>query len=193
MVHTSCKLVNIKGSLKPAARYPTRKPELGGDNMIRPAGIIPRSAQPGSRHRYKLPIYYIPRPHPKCLIPVRWDLSPVLPRFPQTVSSPRIWHQSVEKKVKKCFCRISSFYRSSHGRWSAKKVFLKTLQYSQENTCVGVSLQSSRFAILLIRDTNIYVFLRILRNIKEHHFEEYLRTAVFYLMNKNPNNSSKKS
>ena len=42
------------------------------------------------------------------------------------------------------------------------KDVLKILQCSQENTCVGVSLQAFKFAILLIRDTNSYVFLRIL-------------------------------
>ena len=31
-------------------------------------------------------------------------------------------------------------YRSNHKRYSVKKVFLKVLQMSQENTCVGVSL-----------------------------------------------------
>ena len=48
-------------------------------------------------------------------------------------------------------CRISSFYRSSHRSCSAKKVFLKFLQYSQENPCVGVSLQAFSPAILFIR------------------------------------------
>ena len=75
---------------------------------------------------------------------------------------------------------------------TAKKVFLKILQYSQENTCVEVSLQAFRFAILLIRGINTYSFLRILRNFKEHHFEEYLRTTASYFANKNWNNSSKK-
>ena len=73
-----------------------------------------------------------------------------------------------------------------------KKGVLKTLQCPQENTCVGVSLQAFRFAILLIRDTNTYVFLRTLRNFKEHHFEKHLRTTASYFMNKNRNNSSKK-
>ena len=90
----------------------------------------------------------------------------------------------------KCLCRISSFYRSSYRRCSNKKVLLKISQYSQENTCVEVSLQVFRFAILLIRDTNIYVFLRILRNFKEHRFGEHLRTTASYFMNKNLNNSS---
>ena len=64
-----------------------------------------------------------------------------------------------EKKASKRLCKISSFYRGSHRRCSAKKVFLKILQYPQESTCVRVSLQALGFAILLIRDTNTYVFL----------------------------------
>ena len=45
-------------------------------------------------------------------------------------------------KVNKYLRRISSFYRGRHRRCSAKKVFLKLLQYSQENTCVRVSFRS---------------------------------------------------
>ena len=71
-------------------------------------------------------------------------------------------------------------------------MFLKILQYSQENACVRVSFQAFRFAILLIRDTITYIFLRILRNFKEHHFEKHLRTTASYFMNKNWNNSDKK-
>ena len=56
-----------------------------------------------------------------------------------------------EKKFYKYLCRISSFYRSSHWKCSAKQVFLKILQQSQESTCVGVSLQAFRFAILLTK------------------------------------------
>ena len=98
-----------------------------------------------------------------------------------------------EKKVNKCLCRIPFFYRSSHRRCSAKNVFLKILQYSQENICVAVSLQVFRFAILLIRNINTYISLRILQNtIKEHHFERHLRTTASYFMNKNRNNSNKK-
>ena len=101
-------------------------------------------------------------------------------------------HQSVRKKVYKCLCRISWVYRRNHRRCSTGKVFLKFLQYSQENTCVGVFLQAIRFAILLIRDTNTYVFLRILRNFKEYHSEKHLWTTASYFMNKNRDNSSKK-
>ena len=53
-------------------------------------------------------------------------------------------------------------------------------------------MQAVRFSILLIRDTNTYVFLRVLRNFKEHHLEEHLRTTASNFMNKNRNNSSKK-
>ena len=47
---------------------------------------------------------------------------------------------------------------------------------------------------LLIRGTNTYVFLQILRNFKEHRFEEHLgTTASSYFMNKKGNNSSQKN
>ena len=94
-----------------------------------------------------------------------------------------------EKKVNKCLYRISSFYRSSHRKSSAKKVFLKILQYSQEKTCVEVSLQAFSFAIFLV---STYVFLRILGSFKEHLFDEHLRTTASYFINKNQHNSSKK-
>ena len=64
-----------------------------------------------------------------------------------------------DKKVNKYLCRISLFYRSSHRRRSEKKVFLKISQYSQENTCVGVSLQAFKSAIFLKRDFNTNVFV----------------------------------
>ena len=95
---------------------------------------------------------------------------------------------SVRKKVTKCLCRISSFYRSSPRKCSAKKVFLKIWQCSQENTCcVGVSLSAFRFAILLISDTNAYTFLQILRSLKEQHFEEDLRMTASSFQNENRN------
>ena len=97
-----------------------------------------------------------------------------------------------EKKKLTNVCGISSIYRSSHPKSSAKQEFLKISQHSQENNCFGVSLQAFRFAILLIRDTNTYVFRRILWNFKEHHFEEQLRTTASYFMNKNRNNPRKK-
>ena len=61
-----------------------------------------------------------------------------------------VYDVSLWEKINKCL--ISLFYRSSHRRCSAKKVFLKILQYSQEKT--WVSLQVFRFVILLGRDTN---------------------------------------
>ena len=54
-------------------------------------------------------------------------------------------------------------YRSSHQKCSIKKLFLKILQYSQENICVGVSflikLQATRSPALLNRDSNIGAFM----------------------------------
>ena len=38
-----------------------------------------------------------------------------------------------------CLITFQKKSRSSHRRCSIKKLFLKTLEYSQENTCVGVS------------------------------------------------------
>ena len=68
-----------------------------------------------------------------------------------------------KKKVNKYLCRVSLFYRSSHWRSSAKMVFLKFLQYSQGKTCVGVSLWAFKSVILSKRDSNIDIFLWILR------------------------------
>ena len=62
---------------------------------------------------------------------------------------------SVRKKVNKYLCRILLFYGSSHRRCSAKKVFLKTLKNSHENTCVGVSLQVFRSANLFKGDQHL--------------------------------------
>ena len=49
-----------------------------------------------------------------------------------SVTSSRVKRQGLEFLFEK-------FYRSSHRRCSIKQVFLKVLQNSQENTCVGVS------------------------------------------------------
>ena len=43
----------------------------------------------------------------------------------------------------------------------------------------------------LIRNTNTYVFLRILWTFKEHHFEKHLRATASYFMSMNRNHSSK--
>ena len=58
----------------------------------------------------------------------------------------------------------SNMYRSSHPRCSVKKVLLKILHISQEITWMGVSFLAFRPATLLKRDSNIGVFLWILRN-----------------------------
>ena len=55
-----------------------------------------------------------------------------------------------------------SKYRSSYRRCSIKKLLLKSLQYSQENTSVWISL--------LKRDSKTSVFLWILQNFSEHLF-----------------------
>ena len=73
-------------------------------------------------------------------------------------------------------------YRNSHRSCSLKKVFLKILLISQENTCVGVSflikLQVWGPATLLKRDYNTYVFLWNQQNFTNTYFEEYLRTTA---------------
>ena len=111
----------------------------------------------------------------------------------------RIWCQSTRKKILKCLCRISLFYRSNHRKHSAKKIILKILRFSQENNSVGVSVQWFSSAILSKRDSNIDVFKWILRTFfKSTYFEEHLRTTASYFMKRNRhsrrlNNSSKNS
>ena len=60
-------------------------------------------------------------------------------------------------------------------------MFLKILQTSQENTCVGVlfhevaSLQPASF---LKRDSNTSVFLEVCETFKNTYSEEYLKTTA---------------
>ena len=89
------------------------------------------------------------------------------------------------RKNVKCLCGNSSFYRSIHRRCSAEKVFLKVLHYSQENTCVGVSLRTFTSAILSKRDSNADVFLWILRTPHSgkqgscnHHLSRFARIKL---------------
>ena len=143
----------------------------------------------GSRQCYKLFINYMLRLHVKRFIPTRRDTSFVQPgsRFAEMkfshvnvsarlgeikklisenisiVSLRHIWCQSARKKLTKYLCRISSLYRNL--KCSAKEVFLKILQYSQENTYIGVSLRTFKSAISSKRDSKADVFLWILRNI----------------------------
>ena len=138
---------------------------------------------PVSRQCYKLFINYILRLHVKRFISARRDPSFVQPgshfagmKFSHVIVSARlgeikkliiedisivslrpIWRQSVRKKVNKYLCRISSLYRKP--KCSAKEVFLKILQYSQENTYIGVSWRTFKSAILSKTDSKTDVFL----------------------------------
>ena len=66
------------------------------------------------------------------------------------------------------------FWNSAMNRCFIKKLFLKTSQYSLENTCLGVffdKMQALSPATLLKRDSNTGVFLCIFKNT---YFEEHL-------------------
>ena len=115
----------------------------------------------------------------KTSIPVHFNRSNIFLLFLK-----RILRQSVRKKVNKYLVEYISveFHHSTEAAtWVVlhKKVFLKFLQYSQENPCVGVSLQAFSPAILFIRDTNNYVFLSIFQTFTKHLFWRNLRTNFF--------------
>ena len=92
--------------------------------------------------------------------------------------------------------RILSSHKSIMNRkCSTRKLFLKISQYSQENTCVGISflikIQAFRAPALLKRDSNTGVFCEHWEIFKNTYFEEHLRTAAseiftwtFFYMNK---------
>ena len=68
------------------------------------------------------------------------------------------------------FSRLTSIssilFRGSHWRCSMKNLFLKILQYSQENNCwipFLIKMLTFRPAALLKRDSNVGVFLCILQ------------------------------
>ena len=152
------------------------------------AGMKFCPALPRSRQCYKLFINYILRLHAKRFIPTRRDPSFVQPgsrfagmKFSHVIVSARlgeikkliiedisivslrpIWRQSVRKKVNKYLWRISSLYRKPKS--SAKEVFLKFLQYSQENTYIGVSWWTFKSVVLSKKNSKADVFLWILRN-----------------------------
>ena len=69
-------------------------------------------------------------------------------------------------------CHHINFQKNKMNRYSIKHLFLKTLQYSQENTCDGgsfsVKMQDFGPVTLLKRDSNTGVFLWILQNFQEH-------------------------
>ena len=106
-----------------------------------------------------------------------------------------IWRQSVRKKVNKCLCRISAFYRSSHRRCSTKKVFFCNIHRKTpvlESLCGSSSLQFyQKQSPMLMFSCEYYEIF------KDTYFEEHLRTTASYFMKKNGhswrlNNSSKK-
>ena len=80
--------------------------------------------------------------------------------------------------VVKCSLKIINIYHHKKfgkiiiNRCSIEKLFLKILQYSQENTCFGVffliKMQAFNPETLLKRDPNTGAFLWILRNFLEH-------------------------
>ena len=73
--------------------------------------------------------------------------------------------------------------RSSHRRYSVKKVFLQISQYSQGDTCLVVfliKLQTWRPATLLKRDSNTGVPLSILQNFQEQLFWKTSANGCFY-------------
>ena len=65
---------------------------------------------------------------------------------------------------------------------STRKLFLKISQYSQKNTCVGISflikIQAFREPALLKRDLTKGVFCEHGEIFKNTYFEEHLRTAA---------------
>ena len=145
-------------------------------------------ALPGSSQCYIPCINYILQLHIKCFILTRWDPFFVQPgscfagtKFSHVITSVHLgrikelinfnrlkifllcfynsYDVICEKKFYKHLCRISLFYRSSYWRCFAKKLLLKILQYSQENTYVGVSSRVFKSAILSKRDSNVDLFL----------------------------------
>ena len=84
--------------------------------------------------------------------------------------------ESIEIKV-----GIDSQCKSSHRRYSIKKMFLKFSQISQENSCAGVSflIRVSFFLTLLKKRLSCAgVFLWIMRNFKNISFTEHLRWVL---------------
>ena len=92
-------------------------------------------------------------------------------------------------KLTKALLRICRTFQKSHSvedLWKGcstqkqpladvfqNRCFLKISQYSQENTCVGVS-----FLTLLKRNSNTSVFLWISWNFQETYFQEHLQKAA---------------
>ena len=77
---------------------------------------------------------------------------------------------------------VFTLFRSSHRRCFIKKAVLKNFAiFSWKHLCwslILIKLQGFSSATLSKRDSNTGVFLWLLRNFKEHLFEEHLRTAA---------------
>ena len=74
-------------------------------------------------------------------------------------------------------------YRSSHQSCSIKEAALKNFAIFAGKhlfwSLFSMKLQAWKPATLLKRDSNTFVFLWILQNLKNAYFEEQLQTAVF--------------
>ena len=96
-----------------------------------------------------------------------------------------IWKISnLYPKMSKEFYHQVKFRKSIMSRTCfIKKLFLIILQYSQENTCLGVSFLiklsfNKRPATLSKRDSNTGVFCEYCQIFKNNYFEEHLWTAA---------------
>ena len=90
----------------------------------------------------------------------------------QTVILTNVWQQRFHSRV-----------RSRHRRSSAKKVFLKISQNSQENTCARVSflikLQDLGLQLYWIRDSSTDILCGFCEIFKNTFFTESLRNTAF--------------
>ena len=93
------------------------------------------------------------------------------------------WWMKFNFLIKNVTCNFTKygtpFARSSHRRYSVKKVFLKI---SQENVCIGVSfywrLEGWRPAALFKRDSNQVFSCEICKIFRKSSAKEHLRTTV---------------
>ena len=102
------------------------------------------------------------------------------PRTSIQIFSHKFFCTDLSKVKLEILWNSSTIFRSTHRRCSIK-TFLKILQYSQKNTCVGVSflinLQPIRPVTLLIRGSNTIISLWISRNFWEHLFWRTFRRS----------------
>ena len=91
-----------------------------------------------------------------------------------------------EKKLGDIFVEFHHLTEATAGGVLQKEMVLKILQYSQENTCAGVFLQTFRSAILLKKRTpTLILFCEFCQTLKNIYFEEHSRTSASYFMKKN--------